>query len=55
MNIKRRCEELSGKYPEKKKLFENYIKKQRKEYDILEDSIIDSLYDIGYKFKNSYI
>ena len=34
--IELRCKELINKYPEKKTLFENYIKQQNEEYDVLE-------------------
>ena len=40
--IKRRCQELIERYPENKKLFEDYIKEQEKENEILENKIICS-------------
>lgn len=39
-NLKKRCMELIDKYPDKKDLFENYIKKQEVENDVLENKII---------------
>ena len=38
-DIKRRCHELMLKYPNKKELFEGYIRKQEKEYQNLEEEI----------------
>lgn len=38
--VQQRCRELMQKYPEKIQLFEDYIKKQREEYDILENKVI---------------
>lgn len=40
--IKMRCEELIEKYPEKQHIFTNYIKKQQKENDVLENKKICS-------------
>ncbi|MBL7994067.1 methyltransferase domain-containing protein [bacterium] len=41
-NLKKRCNELKEKYPEKISLFENYIKKQEEENDILETKVVCS-------------
>jgi cyclopropane fatty-acyl-phospholipid synthase-like methyltransferase len=41
-NLKIRCDELVEKYPDKKRLFENYIKKQEEENDILETKVVSS-------------
>jgi hypothetical protein len=41
-NLKNRCIELINQYPEKKYLFENYIKKQEEENDVLENKVICS-------------
>ncbi len=41
-NLKMRCFELINKCPHKKELFENYIKKQEIENDVLESKIICS-------------
>ncbi len=41
-DIKRRCHELMLKYPNKKELFEGYIRKQEKEYHNLEEEITGS-------------
>ena len=38
-DIKRRCHELMLKYPNKKELFEGYIRKQEEEYHNLEEEI----------------
>lgn len=40
--IVKRCNELGEKYPGKKRLFDEYIEKQRKEYEELETEIICS-------------
>ncbi len=42
-NLKKRCNELIKKYPEKTSLFENYIQSQAEEYDVLENKIIGSV------------
>ncbi len=39
-NLKIRCMELIEKYPEKKDLFENYLKNQEKENDVLENKVV---------------
>ena len=41
-NLKKRCNELIGKYPEKKELFTKYIKNQEEENDVLENKVICS-------------
>lgn len=41
-NLKKRCLELMLRYPEKKQLFIDYIKKQEEENDVLENKIICS-------------
>jgi len=41
-NLKKRCNELIKKYPAKNKLFENYIKKQEEENDVLETKVVCS-------------
>jgi protein-L-isoaspartate O-methyltransferase len=38
--LKNRCMELADKYPEKKELFENYIRQQEIEMDVLENKVI---------------
>ncbi|WP_298647093.1 class I SAM-dependent methyltransferase [uncultured Proteiniphilum sp.] len=35
-----RCNELIKKHPEQKSLFENYMKKQREEYEVLENCVV---------------
>ena len=40
-NLKKRCNELMEKHPDKKKLFKNYIKKQEEENDILETKVVN--------------
>ncbi|MBI5216759.1 MAG: class I SAM-dependent methyltransferase [Ignavibacteriae bacterium] len=39
-NLKKRCLELIDIYPDKKKLFENYIKEQEEENEVLENKVI---------------
>ena len=39
-NLKRRCNELIAKYPEKHILFENYIQTEADEYDVLENEVV---------------
>jgi len=39
-NVKKRCYELIKEYPDKRKLFLDYIKKQETENDILENKVI---------------
>lgn len=39
-NLKKRCNELIKKYPDRGKLFENYIKKQEEENNILETKVV---------------
>jgi cyclopropane fatty-acyl-phospholipid synthase-like methyltransferase len=41
-NLKKRCEELIEKHPEKRTLFENYIRKQEEENEILETKVVCS-------------
>lgn len=41
-NLKTRCNELIEKYPGKKNLFEDYIKKQEEENEILENRVVCS-------------
>lgn len=41
-NLKKRCDELIEKYPDKQKLFLDYIKKQEEENDVLENKAICS-------------
>jgi cyclopropane fatty-acyl-phospholipid synthase-like methyltransferase len=41
-NLEKRCFELINKYPDKKELFENYIKKQEIENDVLESKVVCS-------------
>ena len=50
-NLKQRCNELIYKYPDKEKLFENYIKKQQIENDVLENKVICSTMVIKKKNK----
>lgn len=39
-NLKKRCNELISKYPNKKNIFEDYVQNQKKEYDVLENKIV---------------
>ena len=41
-NLERRCIELIKLHPDKKRLFENYIKKQQEENDVLENKAVCS-------------
>jgi ubiquinone/menaquinone biosynthesis C-methylase UbiE len=41
-NLKKRCFELIDRYPEKKKLFIEYLEKQEEENDVLENKVICS-------------
>jgi SAM-dependent methyltransferase len=45
--IKDRCNELLGKYPEKKNLFEEYVRVQEVENDVLENKVICSVMVLG--------
>lgn len=47
--VKKRCQELIEKYPEKSTLFLEYIKKQEEENEILETKVICSTMLIGRK------
>lgn len=38
--IQQRCKELMEKHPDKTQLFEDYIKNQRREYNIMETSVV---------------
>lgn len=42
-NLQRRCRELMAKYPDKTTLFEDFIRAQSEEYDVLENEIIGSV------------
>jgi hypothetical protein len=48
--LKKRCEELIKKYPEKRKLFTDYIQKQIRENDVLENKVTCSAMVIRRKF-----
>jgi cyclopropane fatty-acyl-phospholipid synthase-like methyltransferase len=48
-NIKKRCNELIHKYPDKQKLFSDYIEKQEEETDVLENKIVCSIMVIARK------
>lgn len=48
-HIVNRCNELAIKYPENQQLFEDYIQKQKTEYESLENEIICSTMVIGQK------
>jgi ubiquinone/menaquinone biosynthesis C-methylase UbiE len=48
-NLKKRCDELIDKYPDKKELFINYIQKQVEENDVLENKVICSTMVISKK------
>ena len=50
-NLQNRCMELKAKYPEKASLFEDYIKNQATEYDVLENKVICST----MVFKKMYV
>ena len=41
-NLRKRCYELIDKHPEKRQLFDNYIKKQEEENDVLENKVVCS-------------
>jgi cyclopropane fatty-acyl-phospholipid synthase-like methyltransferase len=45
--LKKRCRELIAAHPEKSRLFENYIRKQEEENDVLETKIVCSTMVIG--------
>ena len=45
--LKNRCLELMEKHPDKRNLFENYIKKQEEENDVLENKVVCSTMVIG--------
>jgi hypothetical protein len=47
--LKIRCLELISKYPDKHQLFENYIKKQNEENEILENEVVCSTFVIKKK------
>lgn len=49
-NLKKRCYELIDKYPDKRNIFLDYIKKQEIENDVLENKIVPTTMVI--KFKN---
>lgn len=40
--LKSRCEELINKYPDKQKIFQNYIKRQEEENNVLENKVVCS-------------
>lgn len=42
-NIKNRCRELINKYPDKSVLFENYIREQEEENEVLETKVVCSV------------
>ncbi len=42
-NLRNRCEELIQKYPLKEKLFKDYIANQQREYNAIEQEIVNSL------------
>ncbi|MCL2805063.1 MAG: class I SAM-dependent methyltransferase [Treponema sp.] len=46
-NIQKRCLELMEKHPENKELFEEYIEKQKREYEILSNEIIPAIFVIS--------
>lgn len=50
--LKQRCNELMNKHPEKKALFENYIKKQEIENDVLENKVVCATMLIKRKKEN---
>jgi SAM-dependent methyltransferase len=41
-SLKQRCHELIEQYPERRRLFENYIKRQEEENDVLETKVVCS-------------
>jgi len=45
-NIEKRCMELVEKYPENKELFLGYIKRQKREYEILNNEIVPAIFVI---------
>jgi precorrin-6B methylase 2 len=48
-NIQNRCMELAGKHPESKRLFLEYIERQKREYEILSNEIICAIFVIKKK------
>ncbi|MBU0518333.1 class I SAM-dependent methyltransferase [bacterium] len=48
-HLRRRCIELIDKHPNKRQLFNNYIKKQEEENDILETKVVSSTFVIKKK------
>jgi cyclopropane fatty-acyl-phospholipid synthase-like methyltransferase len=52
-NLKKRCMELIDKHPDKKNLFENYIKKQQEENDALENKVVCTSWVIKKDERNS--
>lgn len=44
-----RCAELLKKYPDKRELLENYVKKQKAEYEVLEEKIVSTVIVIKAK------
>ncbi len=51
-NLQKRCRELITKYPEKAILFEDFIRAQATEYDVLENDIIGSVMVIKSSIQN---
>lgn len=49
--IEQRCRELIQRHPDKKAVFENYIRKQIEENDVLENRIVCSIMVIGRKIQ----
>ncbi len=43
-NLKKRCAELSEKYPEDKNIFSRFIEKQTREYEILTSEIVPAIF-----------
>ena len=52
-NLKKRCQELIEKYPNKQKLFLDYIRKQEIENDVLENKVIGTTLVIKKKCTNA--
>ena len=50
-NLKKRCQELVHKHPEKRMLFENYLREQEEENEVLETKVICSTMVIRKKQK----
>lgn len=50
-NIRRRAEELIRQHPDKREMFENYVKSQQAEYEDLQDGVIPALWLLKKQIK----